>query len=43
MVRQGYEVRAVEIAKVIDLDHRRDLDRANAWQEFCEGEGLPMG
>lgn len=42
MVRQGYEVRAVEVAKIIDLDHRRDLDRANTWQEFCEGEGLPM-
>lgn len=43
LVQQGYDVRAVEIAKIIDLDHRRDLDKANAWQEFCEGGGLPMG
>jgi hypothetical protein len=43
LVRQGYDVRAVEIAKIIDLDCRGDLDGANAWLEFCEGGGLPMG
>jgi len=43
LVRQGYDVRAVEIAKIIDLDCRDDLEGANAWLEFCEGQGLPMG
>jgi NDP-sugar pyrophosphorylase family protein len=43
LVQQGYDVRAVEIAKIIDLDLRGDLDGANAWLEFCEGGGLPMG
>jgi molybdopterin-guanine dinucleotide biosynthesis protein A len=42
LVRQGYDVRAVEVAKIIDLDCRDDLDGANAWLEFCEGGGLPM-
>jgi len=43
LVRQGYDVRAVEIAKIIDLDCKGDLEGANAWLEFCEGGGLPMG
>jgi len=43
MVQRGYDLRAVEIAKIIDLDHRRDLDQANAWQESCEDGGAPVG
>ena len=43
LVQRGYDLRAVEIAKIIDLDHRRDLDQANAWQESCEDGGAPMG
>jgi molybdopterin-guanine dinucleotide biosynthesis protein A len=42
LVRERYDVRAVEVAKVVDLDHRRDLDAANAWQESCEDDGPPM-
>lgn len=41
LVREGYHVRAVEVAKVVDLDHRRDLDAANAWQESCEEDDPP--
>jgi NDP-sugar pyrophosphorylase family protein len=39
-VRTGNDVRAVEVERIVDLDHRRDLDVANAWQESCE-EGEP--
>jgi len=42
LVRNGYDVRAVEVAKVVDLDDRRDLDAANAWQESCEEQEPPM-
>jgi len=41
LVGEGYDVRAVEVAKVVDLDHRRDLDAANAWQESCEEDDPP--
>ena len=41
LVRKGYDVRAVEVVKVVDLDHRRDLDAANAWQESCEEDDPP--
>jgi len=40
LVLTGHNVRAVEIAKIIDLDRRRDLELANAWQDSCE-EGRP--
>ena len=36
LVEKGHEVRAVEVRQIIDLDHRRDLDVANAWQESCD-------
>jgi len=36
LVEEGHEVRAVEVRQIIDLDHRRDLDVANAWQESCD-------
>ncbi|HEX5385772.1 MAG TPA: NTP transferase domain-containing protein [Gemmatimonadales bacterium] len=41
LVRDGAAVGSVEIARIIDLDHRRDLDAANtwdaaAWQDSCE-------
>ena len=36
LVEEGHEVRAVEVQQIIDLDHRRDLDVANAWQESCD-------
>jgi NDP-sugar pyrophosphorylase family protein len=39
LVEDGHDVRAIEVRQIIDLDHRRDLDVANAWQESCdEGE-----
>jgi NDP-sugar pyrophosphorylase family protein len=42
LVREGYDVRAVEVAKVVDLDQRRDLEAANAWQESCDEDDPPM-
>ena len=36
LVEEGHAVRAVEVEQIIDLDQRRDLDVANAWQESCE-------
>lgn len=42
LVRGRFDVRAVEVAKVVDLDHRRDLDAANVWQESCEEDEPPM-
>jgi NDP-sugar pyrophosphorylase family protein len=39
LVDDGHDVRAIEVRQIIDLDHRRDLDVANTWQESCdEGE-----
>jgi len=43
LVLTGHDVRAVEIAKIIDLDRRRDLELANAWQDSCEKGRPPMG
>ena len=43
LVLTGHDVRAVEIAKIIDLDRRRDLELANAWQDSCEKRRPPMG
>jgi NDP-sugar pyrophosphorylase family protein len=43
LVLTGYDVRAVEIATIIDLDRRRDLELANAWQDSCEEGGAPRG
>lgn len=43
LVLTGHDVRAVEIAKIIDLDRRRDLELANAWQDSCEEGRPPMG
>ena len=36
LVLTGHDVRAIEIEKIIDLDRRRDLELANAWQDSCE-------
>jgi NDP-sugar pyrophosphorylase family protein len=43
LLERGYDVRSVEIAKIIDLDDRHDLELANTWQESCENGGTPMG
>jgi NDP-sugar pyrophosphorylase family protein len=42
LVEAGHDVQAVEVRRVVDLDHRRDLDLANAWQESCEGGESPI-
>ena len=39
----GCDVRTVEVERIVDLDHRRDLDIANAWQDSCDEEDTPMG
>jgi NDP-sugar pyrophosphorylase family protein len=42
LVQEGHDVQCVEVEKIVDLDHRRDVDAANAWQESCEEEEPPM-
>jgi NDP-sugar pyrophosphorylase family protein len=42
LVLTGHDVRAIEIEKIIDLDRRRDLELANAWQDSCEKGGSCM-
>jgi hypothetical protein len=39
----GHDVRAVEVAQIVDLDHRRDVDIAKAWQESCDEGRSPTG
>jgi NDP-sugar pyrophosphorylase family protein len=39
----GCDVRTVEVERIVDLDHRRDLDIANAWQDSCDEGDSPMG
>jgi NDP-sugar pyrophosphorylase family protein len=43
LVQDGHDVRAVEVAQIVDLDHRRDVDIANAWQESCDEGRSPTG
>lgn len=43
LVQAGCDVQVVEVPKIIDLDRRRDLEAARAWQDFCEDGGAPMG
>jgi hypothetical protein len=31
LVRRGGPVATVEVPRIIDLDHKRDLDAAEAW------------
>jgi hypothetical protein len=43
VVATGFDVRTVEVERIVDLDHRRDLDIANAWQDSCDEGDPPMG
>jgi NDP-sugar pyrophosphorylase family protein len=42
LVEEGQDVRSIEVRQVVDLDQRRDLDLANAWQESCEEDDSSM-
>jgi len=41
LVRRGGPVATVEVPRIIDLDHKRDLDAAEAWLSTVEPSVVP--